>query len=65
MTQTPARALKQLVASHATKKAAAAALGISAPHLQDLLHGRRGFSAAMLAKLGLEPVTTFRRKRTA
>lgn len=45
--------LKALVQKAGTQRAAAKALGVSEPHIADLLHGRRGFSVPMLAKLGL------------
>lgn len=49
----PQAELKQFVSKHSTQQAAAQALGIAPSHLTDLLRGRRTFSEAMLAKLGL------------
>lgn len=49
--------LRKFVDKYPTKKAAAAALGISQPYLTDLLYMRRDLSVAMLAKLGLKRVT--------
>jgi len=65
MPKSPEATLRAFVARHETQREAAKALRISSPYLHDLLHGRRNFSATILAKLGLEPVTTFRKKRTA
>ena len=47
------RRLRALLAQHGTQQEAASALGISQQYLSDLLLGRRTFSEAMLAKLGL------------
>ncbi len=45
--------LQALVKAAGTNRAAAKQLEISEQHVGDLLHGRRGFSEAVLAKLGL------------
>ena len=50
--------LKAFMARYPTQKEAAAALGVSAAYLVDLKRGSRGFSNAMLEKLGLERVIT-------
>lgn len=50
----PLEALKREVARIGSQKKAAKALGISAQYINDLLCERRGFSDAILAKLGLE-----------
>lgn len=55
-TRLPITALRAVVSRYDTQKAAALALGIRQQHLSDLLHGRRTFSEAMLAKLGLTRV---------
>ncbi len=52
----PIKALWQVVVVAGTQRAAAEQLHISQAYLSDLLQGRRKFSAAMLAKLGLESV---------
>ena len=52
----PMLVLRRVVEQHGTQTAAARALGISQPYLHDLLRGRRDFSAAMLARLGLARV---------
>lgn len=52
-TKEPLAVLKSFVSKYPTKRAAAQALDISAPYLTDLLYGRRKFSEAMLAKIGL------------
>ena len=49
----PVIVLRTYVSAHASQQAAAQALGISPQYITDLLRGRRGFSAAMLSKLGL------------
>jgi plasmid maintenance system antidote protein VapI len=49
----PLERLEAFVAEHATQRAAAKALRISAPYLTDLLKGRREFSAPILKRLGL------------
>lgn len=46
-------ALQAVREKYPTQRAAAKALGITPSYLHDLLHGRRTFSAAVLAKLGL------------
>lgn len=45
--------LREVIADAGTQEKAAARLGIGPSYLSDLLHGRRLFSDAMLAKLGL------------
>jgi len=45
--------LRALCEAQGTQRDAAKHLGCSAPHVVDLLRGRRRFSDAMLAKLGL------------
>jgi plasmid maintenance system antidote protein VapI len=45
--------LKALVERLGNQKLAAEHLGVTPPHVGDLLRGRRTFSDAMLAKLGL------------
>ncbi len=45
--------LWEVVKREGTQQNAAARLEIAPSHLGDLLHGRRTFSDAMLAKLGL------------
>ena len=65
MAITPEKALESFVARYPTQTAAAKALRISKAYLSDLLSGRRNYSAAVLEKLGLEPVTTFRKKRAS
>lgn len=49
----PHDVLLAFVARHQTGAAAAKALGISHPHLVDLMKGRRGWSDPVLDKLGL------------
>lgn len=49
----PIAELERFCKRHRTHAAAAKALGISAPYLSDMLNGRRDFSDAMLARLGL------------
>jgi plasmid maintenance system antidote protein VapI len=46
--------LQKFVSKYPTRKAAAAALHISAPYLTDLLNLRRDLSRRMLDKLGLK-----------
>lgn len=46
--------LSALLQKHRTQDNTAKALRISQAHLSDLLNGRRTFSDAMLAKLGLK-----------
>ena len=53
----PIKALRRIVDSCVTQKAAAEKLGLSQTHLSDLLRGRRTFSEATLAKLGLRRET--------
>lgn len=53
----PIERLRQLVADYGSQAAAARALGVSQPYVHDLLHGRRLFSAAMLARLGMRRET--------
>lgn len=55
---TPRTALKKFVKIHGTQRAAAEALGCSQAHVCDLLKGRRGFTDAMLVRLGLQRVST-------
>lgn len=50
----PAEVLKAYVVSHGSRKAAAVAIGITEQYLGDILNGNRGFSDAVLAKLGLK-----------
>lgn len=45
--------LREVIADAGSQQNAAAKLEIAPSHLGDLLHGRRKFSDAMLAKLGL------------
>ncbi len=45
--------LRALVETHGTQRAVAKRLGYSEVYVSDLLAGRRAFSDAMLAKLGL------------
>lgn len=45
--------LKALVETLGSQKATADRLKVSAPYINDLLHGRREFSDSMLSKLGL------------
>ena len=57
----PIAELKRIVKECGTQRAAASLLGISQALLSDLLFGRRGFSDAMLEKMGLEKRETFTR----
>lgn len=56
----PVEALRVLVAKHGSQTAAAAALGISVPYINDMLHGKRNVSDEMLDKLGLKRVVVER-----
>jgi plasmid maintenance system antidote protein VapI len=47
------RRLRDVLAQHGTQTKAAQSLKISQSYFNDLLAGRRDFSDAMLAKLGL------------
>ena len=57
----PIEVLRAFVDKHGTQVAAARALGVSKPHITDLLYGRRGFSPAMLDKLGLQRIVIQRK----
>lgn len=65
--QTVRDALQRLVSSYPSQRAAARALGVSAPYLIDMLRSRRGLSPRVLAALGIERMvtttTTYRRRR--
>lgn len=65
MPVSPHTTLRAFVAGHDSQRAAAEALGISQAYLSDLLHKRRDCSPAIVEKLGLESITTFRKKRSA
>ena len=57
----PMVVLKAFLNRYPTQKAAAAALGINAAYLSEGKRGTRGFSNAMLEKLGLERVIITRK----
>lgn len=63
--RTPEIALATYVATHKTNREAAAALGISAQYLGDMLRGQRKVSNGVLAKLGLERVVTIRKVKVS
>ena len=50
----PVKRLFAIVREHGSQAAASRALGIGESYLSDLLRGRRAFSDAMLARMGLE-----------
>ncbi len=52
----PVETLRAFVATHPTQRQAAAALGISATYLGDILNERRDVSDTVLAKLGLKRI---------
>ena len=54
MTKSPDTVLRAYCARYPTNKAAAESLKMSPSYLADLLRGRRTYSEAVLAKLGLE-----------
>ena len=54
--------LRALCKEAGTQQDAAKRLGCSAPHVVDLLRGRRRFSDAMLEKLGLRRTVIEARK---
>ena len=59
----PVKALRRLVKTLGTQRAAAAGLGISVNYMSDLINGRRDCSDRILAKLQLKRViVTARRK---
>jgi hypothetical protein len=59
----PVKALRCLVKTLGTQRAAAAGLGISVNYMSDLINGRRDCSDRILAKLKLKRViVTTRRK---
>ena len=62
MTKSPDTVLRAYCARYPTRKAAAMSLGMSASYLADLLRGRRTYSEAVLAKLGLEQRIVRRKK---
>ncbi len=59
----PLTALRAFVGKHETQRAAAAALGVSAPFLTMVLKGKRAMPSKILRKLGLQrdTVVTYRR----
>lgn len=60
--------VRALLAARVTEEGsqmkAATALGISQGHLNDMLHGRRAISDAVLKGLGLERTVTFFKTRS-
>ena len=51
--------LRQRVEKAGGQRALAREFGVSAPYLNDILFGRRGFSDAICAKLGLARTVTY------
>ena len=62
MNRSPDTVLRAYCARYPTMKAAALSLGMSPSYLADLLRGRRTYSEAVLAKLGLERRIVRRKK---
>ena len=62
MTRNPDAVLRAYCAHYPTRKQAATSLGMSPSYLADLLRGRRTYSEAVLAKLGLERRIVRRKK---
>jgi DNA-binding transcriptional regulator YdaS (Cro superfamily) len=55
----PLKAIKRLIDKAGSQKAAAKELGISEPHLCDILNGRRSVSGELAKSLGFERVTVY------
>lgn len=53
-------ALVALVETHGSQTAVAQRMNVSIPYINDLIHGRRSFSDAMLERLGLRRVVVDR-----
>jgi len=60
----PVKALRRLVETLGTQRAAAAGLGISVNYFSDLINGRRDCSDRILAKLHLKRVIVATRGKT-
>lgn len=61
LTETDAHAaLAALIETHGSQTAVAKRLGLSVPYINDLIHGRRLFSDAMLEKLGMRRIVVKR-----
>lgn len=56
--QDPRTWLRQRVRALGTQRAVARELGVSDVYISDILHGRRGVSDALLAKMGLRRVVS-------
>jgi hypothetical protein len=60
----PLAALQAFVDKHETQRAAAMALGVSAPFLTMVLKGNRQIPSRVLLKLGLKKATVVTYRRT-
>lgn len=60
----PLEKLQAFVGKHDTQRAAASALGVSAPFLTMVLKGKRQIPSRVLLKLGLKKATVVTYRRT-